>query len=441
MFFILLFRTLTNDVLCTINNIQLEYGSVVTSYEYYKEVVRNITLPSGNKLNKLTNGVYDYLDVDGNMHKLTKTITGQSATQSINYSDMKNGGYYIATNDYGEIKVGIKGETLAFLNGNVVVIYELKNEIITMNGDDGLLVTGNIEAFNRGFILSESNDLVPISILNYSMNIKDQVVTNSNMISDLFRETGEHYINYSNPHQVSYSQVGALANTNFYYDNTTNNSVVYVKFASIVNSGTYNKFELIFNASIVGNSRDTGKIEIAYHGSSAYNTTLSSTHFTMNSKVNYFSDDSFMYVITDNGSDTYIIDLWAKVINYAGFYVTTLHQFIEDVGSDSISVSVFNDSPITSSSEPSGVVYFDNRKEKIVSIDSDYFIALGGESSFTIPVDYNSSNDKFNLYVNGLKMIENRHFTISGSVVTFLNSYTLSVNDEVEIVVDYNVIV
>jgi hypothetical protein len=68
-----------------------------------------------------------------------------------------------------------------------------------------------------------------------------------------------------------------------------------------------------------------------------------------------------------------------------------------------------------------------------------YFTATGAESGFTLAMSYTPATDLYQIYVNGLKLIETKHYTISGTALTFTSNFSLSEGDEVEEVVYYNV--
>lgn len=75
----------------------------------------------------------------------------------------------------------------------------------------------------------------------------------------------------------------------------------------------------------------------------------------------------------------------------------------------------------------------------LVAEDNAYFVAVGGEVGFTLALPYDSATDVYSIYVNGIKLINSKHYNISGTALTFTNNYSLSVGDEVEEIVYYNV--
>jgi hypothetical protein len=260
-----------------------------------------------------------------------------------------------------------------------------------------------------------------------------------------------------NPHSVTATQVGLsnvdntsdlnkpistatqtalndkLDKTNVYYSNLAGGTAIYVRFAAIKIKSTYQKVNIKANVGIGGNARDYGEIEIQINGSDPYNTFLSSTHYLASSKVTHFPTDTFTYVTVDNGVNDYDIFLWVKVEAYAKIHFTITDYYVEN--STNTVVDFLPTSPTTSSSAPTGTAFYHLGKK----LEDNYFIATGGESSFTIALPFNTTYDEYYTYVNGFKLIYGRHYSISGTILSLLGGYTLTAGDEVEEVVHHGV--
>jgi serine/threonine protein kinase HipA of HipAB toxin-antitoxin module len=53
-------------------------------------------------------------------------------------------------------------------------------------------------------------------------------------------------------------------------------------------------------------------------------------------------------------------------------------------------------------------------------------------------VGYNYATDDVQLYINGVFLSANHHYTLAENIITLLNNYRLDTNDEIEIVIYKN---
>jgi hypothetical protein len=69
------------------------------------------------------------------------------------------------------------------------------------------------------------------------------------------------------------------------------------------------------------------------------------------------------------------------------------------------------------------------------SIETEVSVATGGETTIAITTEgYNDTMETI-LYINGIRLIRDTHYSVSGTTITLSNNWALTANDNVEIVI------
>lgn len=132
--------------------VQLEKGDTATEYEPYKESTAYIIAKKDNKivnLRSLPNGTKDEIRVSEKKAIIKiGTKTDVVSGTVINYTDMADGGQFVAYYEDGTQQVGIKGDTLTAIA--TTLTYQLAEPIITP-----IQVSGNLITYPSGTIYIE----------------------------------------------------------------------------------------------------------------------------------------------------------------------------------------------------------------------------------------------------------------------------------------------